>query len=100
MEPVPILQFFDRKVRYLSDHSEIEKFDEFGCNKVRIELLTKKKVRIELDDIQTEIDFWNYSVICYVIGANPPNHVMDGFIHRIWKSHGVDDRVAMIKKRV
>lgn len=57
------------------------------------------KVKIELDDIQPEIDIWNSSIICYVISANPPNHVMKGFIRRIWKSKGVD-RDALIKKGV
>ena len=42
-----------------------------------------ESVKIDLVDIQDEIDYWNSSIICYVIGVNPPSHVMEGFIHRI-----------------
>lgn len=38
--------------------------------------IEKEPVRIELDDIEEEIDYWNSSIICYVVGANPPAHVM------------------------
>ena len=54
-------------------------------------------VTIELDDIQEEIDFWSSSLICYVLGANPPSHVMEGYVRRIWRNHKVD-KVAMVKR--
>lgn len=50
-------------------------------------------------DIQDEIEFWNSSIICYVLGANPPIYVIDGFIRRIWKNLGVD-KVASISKEM
>lgn len=34
-------------------------------------------------------------MIGYVIGANSPTQVMNGFIHRIWRNMGVDKVVAM-----
>lgn len=86
IKPMPILQFSYPQVRPMLDPSECEMNDRIVSN----------MVKIELKDIQPEIDFWSSSVICYVIGANPPIHVMDGFVRRIWKSKGVD-RVAMIK---
>lgn len=49
-------------------------------------------VKIEFDDVADEIDYWNSSLICYVIGANPPFNVMYGFLNRIWKKAGIDKR--------
>lgn len=40
-------------------------------------------VKIDLINIQNEIDFWNSSPVCYIIGANPPIQVTEGFIRRI-----------------
>lgn len=28
--------------------------------------------------------------MCYILGANPPQNMMEGFIHRIWGKFGVD----------
>lgn len=52
---------------------------------------------IELDDIEDEITFWKSAIVCYVLGANPPQHVMEGYVHRIWGKLGVD-KVAMVGK--
>lgn len=42
-------------------------------------------LKIDLSDVQEVIAFWNSSIVCYVIGANMPIQVMEGFIRRIWK---------------
>lgn len=57
------------------------------------------EVKIDMEDIQEEVDFWNSAVICYVVGSNPPIQVMEGFIWRIWKNFQVD-KVAMVKKGI
>ncbi|XP_056698601.1 uncharacterized protein [Spinacia oleracea] len=54
---------------------------------------------IDFDDIQEEIDFWSSDVVCYIVGANPPINVMEGFIRRIWKQLNVD-KVVMVRKGV
>ncbi|XP_021852705.2 uncharacterized protein [Spinacia oleracea] len=54
-------------------------------------------VTIDLEDIQEEIDYWNSAVMCYVVGANPPIHVMEGFVRRIWRNMGVDKVVLRAK---
>lgn len=46
-----------------------------------------------------EVDFWNSSVICFVVGANPPSYVMEGFISRIRRNYSVDN-VVMLKNDV
>lgn len=62
-------------------------------------IVDEKCVKIDVEDIQEEIDFWNSVVICYILGANPPIYVMEGFIRRIWKNMGVD-KVASVDKGV
>uniref|UniRef100_A0A803PLB3 Reverse transcriptase domain-containing protein n=1 Tax=Cannabis sativa TaxID=3483 RepID=A0A803PLB3_CANSA len=55
---------------------------------------TQSKVKITADDIQEDVDFWNSSIVCYVLGANPPLTVLEGFARRIWKDK--IDKVGMI----
>lgn len=45
---------------------------------------------IEEKDIKSEIEYWANSVVVYVLGANPPFHVMYGFLNRVWKGRGFD----------
>lgn len=59
--------------------------------------VSSSPVKIELDDIQPEIDFWASSIYCYVVGNNPPRSVMEGFIRRVWRNMGVD-KVIVVKK--
>lgn len=53
-----------------------------NCNSVKPE---KEYVKITMEDIVDEIEFWNAAIVCYVLGANPPIHIMEGFVHRVWK---------------
>uniref|UniRef100_A0A803QHA8 DUF4283 domain-containing protein n=1 Tax=Cannabis sativa TaxID=3483 RepID=A0A803QHA8_CANSA len=43
------------------------------------------QVKVILDDIAEEISFWNSSLVCYILGENPPLNVLDGFVRRLWK---------------
>ena len=45
------------------------------------------------------VDFWNSSVICYVVGEKPFPYVIECYIRRICTSNGVD-KVAMLKNGV
>ncbi|KAL2935158.1 hypothetical protein RDABS01_018276, partial [Bienertia sinuspersici] len=47
-------------------------------------------VKIEMDEIQPELDYWQSSIYCQILGANPPLNVADGYFRRIRKNHGVD----------
>lgn len=71
MEPISILQFEDPEV------------SEFDCEKDNHVNLNQVKVKIDECDIQSEIDYWNSTLICYVIGANPPPYVMEGHVRGI-----------------
>lgn len=58
-----------------------------------------KPVKIDMEDISDEIYFHNSSIICYVLGDNPPIQAMEGFFRRIWRTFKVD-KVALINKGV
>ncbi|KAJ8423024.1 hypothetical protein Cgig2_028227 [Carnegiea gigantea] len=58
-----------------------------------------KCARIEPVDVISEIKYWNSSVLCSVLGANPPLEVMEGFIQRIWKSFAIN-KICLVKKGV
>ncbi|XP_056688039.1 uncharacterized protein [Spinacia oleracea] len=52
-------------------------------------------VQIELEDIQDEISFWESAILLYVLGDNPPQNVMEGYVRRIWAKFGVD-KVSLV----
>ncbi|KAL2896887.1 Phenylalanine--tRNA ligase alpha subunit [Bienertia sinuspersici] len=52
---------------------------------------------ITIEDIQPEVDYWKPSIIGFVVGANPPGVVMDGFFRRIWKQQGIDKVITIDK---
>uniref|UniRef100_A0A803NHH6 DUF4283 domain-containing protein n=1 Tax=Cannabis sativa TaxID=3483 RepID=A0A803NHH6_CANSA len=59
---------------------------------------SKRKIKITKEDIQEEVDFWTPSIICYVLGANPPMSILEGFVRRVWKDK--IDKVGMISHGV
>lgn len=100
MVSVPILQQFNESSVHDSlDNDESSDHDSYANESKDLNVQTDSPVQIELDDIQEEVEFWNSSVICYIIGANPPAHVMDGFVRRIWRKFNVD-KVIMVKKGI
>ncbi|KAL2895132.1 Indole-3-glycerol phosphate synthase [Bienertia sinuspersici] len=54
-------------------------------------------VKIDLHEIQLELDYWASAIYCCIIGANPPVVVMEGFIRRVWGKYGID-KVIGVKK--
>ena len=87
---IPILQQFEE----VAIENTVEIVHDAGTGNDKLD---SDLVQIDLTDIQDEIDFWSSYIICYVIGANPPIHVMEGFIRRVWKSYNVD-KVVMVSK--
>uniref|UniRef100_A0A803Q799 DUF4283 domain-containing protein n=1 Tax=Cannabis sativa TaxID=3483 RepID=A0A803Q799_CANSA len=55
---------------------------------------SKQKVKITSEDIQEEVEYWTPSIVCYVLGANPPMTILDGYVRRVWKDRV--DKVGMI----
>ncbi|XP_062088940.1 uncharacterized protein LOC133795507 [Humulus lupulus] len=37
-------------------------------------------IKTEPEDIAEEISYWQPSIVCYVVGANPPVNILDGFV--------------------
>ncbi|XP_062114662.1 uncharacterized protein LOC133825776 [Humulus lupulus] len=48
-----------------------------------------------MEDIEEEVNYWTSSVVCYVLGTNPPLLVFEGFCRRMWKNLGID-KMAII----
>ncbi|CAI9094361.1 OLC1v1030086C1, partial [Oldenlandia corymbosa var. corymbosa] len=61
-----------------------------------------QKIRkIHMDDVKTEVDYWDSAVVCFALGANPPKWVMEEYIRKSWGRHGVDqahDLKASVEK--
>uniref|UniRef100_A0A803P9P2 CCHC-type domain-containing protein n=1 Tax=Cannabis sativa TaxID=3483 RepID=A0A803P9P2_CANSA len=49
----------------------------------------KKTIKIDFDDIADEVNYWQPSLVCYVIGANPSISILEGFVRRLWKDEVV-----------
>ncbi|KAJ8436173.1 hypothetical protein Cgig2_034201 [Carnegiea gigantea] len=46
--------------------------------------------KLEKEDVEAEIEYWQQAVLWSVLGANPPFEVIKGFINRIWASMDID----------
>ncbi|XP_074300544.1 uncharacterized protein LOC141631823 [Silene latifolia] len=42
------------------------------------------------EDVQSELDYWQQAVVGFVVGANPPWQVLEGFLKRIWNKYVID----------
>ena len=58
-----------------------------------------KPIKIDMEDIIDEIHFWESAVVCFVIEANPPLHIIDGYARRIRKDLAID-KIGMVEKGV
>ncbi|XP_074283310.1 uncharacterized protein LOC141607861 [Silene latifolia] len=55
--------------------------------------------RFTAEDVKDELEYWQNSVFCFILGANPPVEVVDGFIKRIW-GHLPIDKVSFLPNGV
>lgn len=60
---------------------------------------TEMNVKITMADIKDEVEYWITMVVCYILGSNPLQVVMDGYFRRIWGSLGID-KVAQLNRGV
>ncbi|XP_074266168.1 uncharacterized protein LOC141588632 [Silene latifolia] len=42
------------------------------------------------EDVQFELDYWQQAVVGFVVGANPPWKILEGFLKRIWNKYVID----------
>ncbi|KAJ8435084.1 hypothetical protein Cgig2_033624 [Carnegiea gigantea] len=45
---------------------------------------------LESEDVKDEIAYWSSSVLCSVLGANPPFVIIQAFIKRIWAQYEIE----------
>ncbi|XP_070018229.1 uncharacterized protein [Nicotiana sylvestris] len=60
---------------------------------------TEQNVKITMADIKDEVNYWTTTVVCYILGSNPPQVVIDGYFRRIWGALGID-KVAQLNRGV
>ena len=51
---------------------------------------SRKPVKIDFEDIIDKVHFQESAVVCFVFGVNPPLHVMEGYVKKIWKDLSID----------
>ncbi|KAL2901275.1 Formate-dependent phosphoribosylglycinamide formyltransferase, partial [Bienertia sinuspersici] len=54
-------------------------------------------VKIDFDDIDEELVYWSSALVVYVLGADPPFSVFNGYCNRIWGKKGLD-KVLLVGK--
>ncbi|XP_074305997.1 uncharacterized protein LOC141641225 [Silene latifolia] len=42
------------------------------------------------DDVKDEISYWRQGIYCFVLGANPPWEVLEGYVKRLWGKYAID----------
>ncbi|XP_070008395.1 uncharacterized protein [Nicotiana sylvestris] len=60
---------------------------------------SETNVKITMADIKDEVEYWSTAVVCYVLGSNPPQIIIDGYFRRIWGGLGID-KVVQLNRRV
>ncbi|XP_074290539.1 uncharacterized protein LOC141617253 [Silene latifolia] len=46
----------------------------------------RPSLKIDASDVNPELEYWASAISCFVLGANPPSLVLEGFIRRIWNN--------------
>ncbi|KAL2931224.1 hypothetical protein RDABS01_036634 [Bienertia sinuspersici] len=54
-------------------------------------------ILIDADEILDEIEYWLNAVVCFVLGANPPQEVLEGYFKRIRGKLGID-KIVLVGK--
>ncbi|XP_074277932.1 uncharacterized protein LOC141601537 [Silene latifolia] len=81
------------------DESDGVPDDEDGWTKVsgksRVSSLSPRAtdsplLQLTPEDVAPEIEYWSNTVVCYVLGANPPWELLSGFINRLWGKYKYD----------
>ncbi|KAL9230760.1 hypothetical protein vseg_006071 [Gypsophila vaccaria] len=55
-----------------------------------MEVLEDSLLQLDEEDVSEELAYWRNAVICFIMGANPPGHVIEGFVRRIWTKFNID----------
>jgi len=55
--------------------------------------------KIESNDINPEIAYWQSAMLCSILRSKPPLEVIEGFIRRIWQAFNID-KICLVRKGV
>ncbi|XP_074271599.1 uncharacterized protein LOC141595534 [Silene latifolia] len=47
-------------------------------------------LQLDQEDVAEEIEYWQQAVVCFILGANPPWEIVEGFIRRIWTRFNIE----------
>ncbi|XP_074293329.1 uncharacterized protein LOC141620324 [Silene latifolia] len=47
-------------------------------------------IQFTADDVKEELQYWQNSVYCFILGANPSWDIVEGFVRRIWANYPID----------
>ncbi|VFQ62530.1 unnamed protein product [Cuscuta campestris] len=53
--------------------------------------------KLTKDDVIDTTTYWDATLVCCILGANPPLEVVKGFINRIWSSYSIEE-VSLLKE--
>ncbi|XP_074289212.1 uncharacterized protein LOC141614360 [Silene latifolia] len=42
------------------------------------------------EDVKDELSYWQQAVYGFIVGANPPWQILEGFLKRIWSKYSID----------
>lgn len=56
---------------------------------LRSESNLEANVKITLDDVKEEIEYWHSAIVCFVLGSNPSLIVIEGFFKVDLGLHGI-----------
>lgn len=55
----------------------------------------RKLCVIDLADVISEVNNWNDSIVCTVLGSKPLFAIFEGFVHWIWAKFGVNKVIRL-----
>ncbi|VFR03444.1 unnamed protein product [Cuscuta campestris] len=83
-------QTYAEAVTGIADKDKLQLIPATEVNGMLVAKLTK-------EDVIESKDYWNSTLVCCILGANPPIEVVKGFINRVWKSYPMDD-ISVLKE--
>ncbi|XP_074293179.1 uncharacterized protein LOC141620131 [Silene latifolia] len=51
---------------------------------------SKDLLQLTIDDVASEVKYWETAVVCYVLGGNPPWELLQGFVQKLWGVYKFD----------
>ncbi|XP_074313343.1 uncharacterized protein LOC141648515 [Silene latifolia] len=69
---------------------EEEEEQELPIQEPEEPVVSAPTIRLMKEDVAGEISYWSSSIYCFILGANPPRNVINGFVKRVWAANGVD----------